>query len=158
MSPYERLTALGLSLPAVAAPAGSYVPALVSGATVWTSGQLPLIDGRLLATGLVGERDGDVSPAVATQCAQTAALNALAAIASACGGLDRVGRIVRVVGYVASAPGFTAQPGVVNGASDLLVAVFGEQGRHTRSAVGVASLPLGAPVEIEIQATLRLSD
>jgi len=150
----ERLAALGLSLPAVATPVGSYVPALVVDTMVWTSGQLPIVEGHLLATGLVGERKDEVSPKVAAECARVAALNALAAIASVCGGLDRIDTIVRVVGYVASSSGFTAQPAVVNSASDLLVAVFGEKGRHTRAAVGVASLPLGAPVEIEIQATI----
>ena len=155
MSASERLAALGLSLPPVATPVGSYVPALVEGSTVWTSGQIPLADGVLVATGSVGERDGDVSPEVARACARVATLNALAAIADACGGLDRVERIVRVVGYVASAPGFTAQPTVVNGASDLLVEIFGDAGRHARSAVGVAALPLGAPVEIEIEARIR---
>jgi enamine deaminase RidA (YjgF/YER057c/UK114 family) len=146
---------LGLTLPAGAVPVGSYVSAVVDGDMVWTSGQLPMVEGQLMATGLVGGGEGDVSPDVAHQCAQVAALNALAAIAAVAGGLDRIERILRVVGYVASTPGFTAQPSVVNGASDLLVAVFGENGRHARSAVGVASLPLDAPVEIEIQARLR---
>lgn len=155
MSADERLRALGLTLPVVATPVGAYVPALVHGSTVWTSGQLPFVDGALFATGLVGEGGGLVSPDRGRECARIAALNALAAIAEACGGLDRVERIVRVVGYVASDPEFHAQPSVVNGASDLMVEVFGEAGRHTRSAVGVAALPLNSPVEIEIEARLN---
>jgi enamine deaminase RidA (YjgF/YER057c/UK114 family) len=155
VSPEERLRALGLALPTVASPAGNYVPALVHGSTVWTSGQLPFVDGVLIATGLVGEGDGQVSLDTARECARIAALNALSAMADACGRLDRIERIVRVVGYVASTPGFHAQPSVVNGASDLMVEVFGDAGRHTRSAVGVAALPLGSPVEIEVEARLR---
>jgi enamine deaminase RidA (YjgF/YER057c/UK114 family) len=155
MSADERLKALGLTLPPVATPAGTYVPALVYGSTVWSSGHLPFVDGALLTTGLVGEGDDRVSPDRGRECARVAALNALAAIAEACGGLDRVERIIRVVGYVASAPGFHAQPSVVNGASDLMVEVFGDAGRHTRSAVGVSALPLDSPVEIEIEARLN---
>ncbi|MBN2177400.1 MAG: RidA family protein [Demequinaceae bacterium] len=155
MTPEERIEALGLSLPVVAQPVGNYVPALVDGACVWTSGQLPLVEGRLAATGSVGDDDGLVSPDLARECARIAALNGLAAMAGSCGGLDRILRVVRVVGYVASAPGFTAQPSVVNGASDLMVEVFGEPGRHVRSAIGVTALPLGSPVEIEIEARLR---
>jgi len=155
MTADDRLKALGLSLPVVAAPVGAYIPALVHGSTIWTSGQLPLVDGVLAAIGTVGEGEGLVSPDNAKACARIAALNALAAIAAACGGLDRVERIVRVVGYVASTPGFHAQPSVVNGASDLMVEVFGDAGRHARSAIGVASLPLGSPVEIEVEAVLR---
>lgn len=155
MSFEERLKALGLVLPAINAPVGNYVPALVDGSTVWTSGQLPFIDGNLLTTGVVGGGAGQVSTDRAQECARIAALNALAVIADACGGLNRIARIVRVVGYVASAPDFLAQHSVLNGASDLMVEVFGEEGKHARSAVGVAALPLGAPVEIEVEAKLR---
>jgi len=155
VSSEERLKTLGLSLPKVTSPAGNYVPALVDGSTVWTSGQLPLVDGSLIVTGAVGDGDGQIPIDRAQECARIAALNALAAMADACGGLNRIVRIVRVVGYVASAPGFVAQHSVINGASDLMVEVFGEAGKHTRSAVGVAALPLGAPVEIEVEARLR---
>ncbi|CAO5190913.1 putative translation initiation inhibitor, yjgF family [Frankia sp. AiPs1] len=143
----ERLADLGLALPPVAAPAGAYVPAVRDGDLVWSAGQLPLVDGQLLATGLVGEA---VTPERAAELARVAALNALAAVAAQTGGLDGIGRIIKIVGFVASAAGFTAQPSVVNGASDLFVEIFGDAGRHARSAVGVAVLPLGAPVEIEV--------
>jgi len=146
-TPEQRLADLGLTLPAVAAPLAAYVPAVREGDLIFTSGQLPTVDGRLLATGLVGE---DVTPEEAAQLAGRCALNALAAIASLLQGLTEVRRVVKVVGFVASAPGFTGQPAVVNGASELLGAVFGDAGRHARSAVGVASLPLGAPVEVEL--------
>jgi len=147
--PSARLRELGLQLPPVPAPAGVYVPAVVDGTTLWTSGQLPLVDGRLHETGLVG---ADVTPERAAGLARICALNALAAAAEAAGGLDRIRRIVKVVGFVASAPGFTAQPAVINGASDLLGQIFGDAGRHARSAVGVAALPLGSPVEVELTA------
>jgi len=150
MSATERLASLGLVLPAVATPIGTYVPALRHGELIYSSGQLPIVDGALLATGLVGERAGDVTPERAIECARAATLNAIAAVAQVAGGLDAIASVVRVTGYVASAPGFTAQPAVVNGASGLLGEVFGEAGRHARSAVGVAALPMGAPVEIEI--------
>lgn len=150
MSISQRLRELGLSLPSVARPVASYVPAVRHGDLVWTSGQLPMVDGALPVTGVVGEGPDQVSPEQATDLARTAALNALAAIAAKVGNLDAVVQVVKVVGYVASAPGFTGQPGVVNGASDLLGEVFGEAGRHARSAVGVSTLPLGAPVEIEL--------
>jgi enamine deaminase RidA (YjgF/YER057c/UK114 family) len=143
----ETLNGLGLALPAVAAPAGAYVPAVVSGNLVFTAGQLPFVDGALPATGKVG---GDVDPDTATAFARIAALNALAAAASAIGSLDRVTRVVKVVVFVASDPSFTAQPSVANGASELLGQVFGDDGRHARSAVGVAVLPLDSPVEVEL--------
>ncbi|WP_061963367.1 RidA family protein [Demequina aurantiaca] len=146
----ERLARLGLELPAVATPLGVYVPALRHADMVYTSGQLPLVDGDLLATGLVGHRDEDVTPERANECARIAALNAIAAAADAAGGLDNIVRVIRVNGFVASAPGFTAQPAVINGASSLIGEVFGDAGRHARSAVGVASLPVGAPVEVEL--------
>ena len=145
-----RVAELGLELPPVAAPLASYVPAVRDGDLVWTSGQLPLVDGRLRASGRVGEGDGLVSPAEAADLARTCALNALAAVADLVGDLDAVQRVVKVVGYVASDPSFTGQPGVVNGASELFGEVFGEAGRHARSAVGVAALPLDAPVEVEV--------
>jgi len=151
----ERLRALGLTLPAVPSPAGSYVPAVRTGHLVFTAGQLPLVDGELAATGLVGL---DVPPERARELAATAALNALAAAAQVAGGLDRILRAVKVVGYVASAPGFTAQPGVVDGASELLGRVLGDAGRHARSAVGVASLPKGAPVEVELIVAVQPRD
>jgi len=155
MSASERLAALGLTLPEVSSPVGTYVPAKRHGDLIYTSGQLPLVEGALLAQGSVGQREGDVTPERALECARVAALNAIAAAAQAAGGLDAIEGVLRVTGYVASAPGFTAQPAVVNGASGLLADVFGEEGRHARAAVGVASLPLGAPVEIEIVAIVR---
>lgn len=150
--PEERLAELGLTLPEVAKPAGAYVPALRSGSLVYTSGQLPTVDGALPATGKVGAA---VSPEQAKELAQRCALNALAAVKAEIGDLAKVRRIVKVVGFVASAPDFTAQPGVINGASELLGHVFGEAGVHARSAVGVAVLPLDAPVEVEIVAEVE---
>ena len=152
MAAAERLAELGLTLPPVVTPAGAYVPAVRTGQFVYTAGQLPMVDGKLPATGKVG---GEVSPADAAGLARTCALNALAAAAAAAGGLDQIARIVKVVGFVASAPGFNAPPQVINGASDLLVEVFGEDGRHARSAIGVAALPLDAPVEVELIAEVR---
>ncbi len=147
MSVESKIAELGLSLPPVATPAGAYVPAVVSGNLVFTAGQIPLVDGQLMATGKVGE---EISPEFAKEIAQRCALNALAAVKSVIGDLDRVKRVVKVVGFVASTPDFTGQPGVLNGASEFLGAVFGESGKHARSAVGVASLPLDAPVEVEL--------
>jgi enamine deaminase RidA (YjgF/YER057c/UK114 family) len=151
-SPAERLAALGLTLPPVPAPVAAYVPAVRTGGFVYTSGQIPTVDGKLPAAGKVG---AEVSAADAAELARTCALNALAAAAAAAGGLDAIGRIVKVTGFVASAPGFNGQPQVVNGASELLLEVFGADGRHARSAVGVAELPLNAPVEVELIAELR---
>ncbi len=151
MSATGRLGELGLALPPVATPAGSYLPAVRSGNLVFTSGQLPLVDGSLLATGKVG---ADVTPERARELAGTCALNALSAI-DALVGLDAVVRVVKVVGFVASVAGFSGQPGVVNGASELLGDVFGDAGRHARSAVGVAVLPLDAPVEVELVVEVR---
>lgn len=148
----DRLAELGLVLPEVAVPAGAYVPAVASGDLVFTAGQLPFIDGVLARTGVLGD---DVSVEDAADLAATAALNALAAVSGLLDGLDRVIRIVKVTGFVASAPGFTQQPAVVDGASNLLVDVFGEHGKHARSAVGVAALPLGSPVEVELIAQFR---
>jgi enamine deaminase RidA (YjgF/YER057c/UK114 family) len=149
-----RLAELGLEVPAVVAPVAAYVPAVLDGDRVWTSGQLPMVDGALPATGKVGEGDGLVPPAEAARLARICALNALAAVQSVIGDLDRVARVVKVVGYVASDPAFTGQPAVVNGASELLGEVFGERGAHARSAVGVATLPLDAPVEVEVVVAL----
>jgi enamine deaminase RidA (YjgF/YER057c/UK114 family) len=146
MSAASRLTELGLTLPSVAAPVAAYVPAVRSGNLVFTSGQLPMVEGSLAAAGKVG---AEVEPETAKHLAQTCALNALAAI-DALVGLQSVVRVVKVVGFVASAPGFTGQPAVVNGASELLGNVFGDAGQHARSAVGVAELPLNAPVEVEV--------
>ncbi|WP_323742979.1 MULTISPECIES: RidA family protein [unclassified Rathayibacter] len=143
----ERLAELGIELPAVAAPAGAYVPAVVQGSLVYTAGQIPFVNGTLATVGKVG---AEVSPEVAKDLARVCVLNALAAVADAIGSLDRVTQIVKLTGFVASGPGFTGQPGVINGASELLGEVFGEAGRHARSAVGVAELPLGAPVEVEL--------
>ena len=142
-----RLAELGLELPGVAAPLAAYVPAVRTGDLVLTAGQLPMVAGSLEATGAVG---GEVSPEQAYDAARTATLNALAAVASEAGSLDAVRRVVRVCVYVAAAPGFTALPQVANGASDLLGEIFGDAGRHVRSAVGAAQLPLGAPVEVEL--------
>jgi enamine deaminase RidA (YjgF/YER057c/UK114 family) len=146
-----RLADLGIALPDVAPPVAAYVPAVISGNHVYTSGQLPFIEGKLTASGKVGA-DGGVDAATAQSLAATCAVNALAAIKSQIGDLDRITRIVKVVGFVASDPSFTGQPGVVNGASELLGAVLGEAGVHARSAVGVAVLPLDSPVEVEVVA------
>lgn len=143
----QRLAELGINLPGVAAPVAAYVPAVVSGNYVFTSGQLPFVDGVLPAGGKVG---AEVDPADAADYAATCAVNALAAIKAQIGDLDRISRIVKVVGFVASDPSFTGQPAVINGASELLGKVFGEAGTHARSAVGVAVLPLDAPVEVEV--------
>ncbi|MFX0591270.1 RidA family protein [Melissospora conviva] len=140
-----RLAELGLTLPRVSPPLADYVPAVQSGQHVYVSGQLPMVDGTLVASGKVG---AEVTAEQAKELAKRCALNALAAI-DALVGLDRVTRVVKLTGFVAVAPGFTAVPGVINGASELMGAVFGEAGRHARSAVGVAELPLGAPVEVE---------
>jgi len=151
-SPEARLTAIGLTLPKVTPPVAAYVPAVRTGDYVYTAGQLPVVDGQLLATGKVG---ADVGAVEAAALARTCALNALAAVASVTGSLDAVRRIVKVTGFVASAPGFTQQAQVINGASELLIEVFGEAGRHARSAVGMAVLPLDAPVEVELIAEVR---
>jgi len=142
-----RLHALGITIPDVVPPVAAYVPAVVTGRYVFTSGQLPMRDGSMIATGLVG---GAVDPDVARDCARQCAINAVAAVQSAVGDLERVTRVVKVVGFVASAPGFTGQPAVVNGASELLQEIFADAGVHARSAVGVAALPLDAPVEVEM--------
>ncbi|MCL2779967.1 MAG: RidA family protein [Actinomycetia bacterium] len=151
MGHLQRLSELGIELPAVAAPVANYVPAVRTGPYVYTSGQLPSVGGELVVTGAVGDQ---VSVADARAQARICALNALAAV-HALVGLDAVARVVKVVGYVASAPGFTGQPAVVNGASDLLGEVFGTAGAHARSAVGVMALPMGAPVEIELVVEVR---
>lgn len=148
-SPSQRLARLGLELPEVPAPVAAYVPAVRTGDLVFTSGQLPFVDGQLGTTGVVGEQPVDVSPDEAAALARRCAINAVAAVASLVD-VDSVVRVVKVTGFVASAPGFVGQPAVVNGASELLGQVFGDAGRHARSAVGVAALPLGAPVEVEI--------
>ncbi|NUU26265.1 MAG: RidA family protein [Streptomycetaceae bacterium] len=145
--PEDRLAQLGLELPGVAAPLASYVPAIRTGNYVYTSGQLPMVDGKLPQTGKVG---AEVTAEDAKLLAQRCALNALAAVKSELGDLALVRRVVKVVGFVASDPGFTGQPGVVNGASELLGEVFGDAGKHARSAVGAAALPLDAPVEVEL--------
>lgn len=142
-----RIEALGLQLPPVAPPAGAYLPAVVSGNLVFTAGQIPLVDGKLIATGKVGANlTAEEGKAIAARCC----LNAIAAVESVIGDLDRIKRVVKVVGFVSSTPEFTAQPSVLNGASELLEQIFGDAGRHARSAVGVASLPLDAPVEVEL--------
>jgi len=147
MSAEARLAELGLELPQLVAPVAAYVPTARTGNLVWTSGQLPFVDGKLPATGKVG---AEVDAESAKGFARTCALNALAAIRAEIGDLDQVRRVVKVVGFVASEPSFTGQPGVINGASELLGDVFGDAGRHARSAVGVAVLPLDAPVEVEV--------
>jgi enamine deaminase RidA (YjgF/YER057c/UK114 family) len=147
MSHTARLAELGIVIPEVVPPVAAYVPAVVTGRYVYTSGQLPMRDGAMIAEGLVGS---DVDPEAAKDCARQCAINALAAAQSVIGSLDRVTRVVKVVGFVASAPGFTGQPGVINGASEVLLEIFGDAGRHARSAVGVAALPINAPVEVEM--------
>jgi|SRR5580658_4296866 enamine deaminase RidA (YjgF/YER057c/UK114 family) len=153
-SPEQRLADLGLTLPAVTPPLAAYVPAVRSGGFVYTSGQLPVVGGQLLAAGKVG---AEVGPTEAAALARTCALNALAAAVTVAGTLSGIRRIVKVTGFVASAPDFTAQAQVINGASELLIEVFGEAGRHARSAVGMAVLPLNAPVEVELIAELAVS-
>jgi len=147
-----RLAAFGLVVPDVAPPVAVYVPAVRSGSYVYTSGQLPMVDGSLAGVGKVG---ADVNPEQAKRLAATCALNAIAAIKGVVGDLDKVVRVVKVVGYVASSPSFTGQPGVINGASELLGSAFGDAGVHARSAVGVAVLPLDAPVEVEVVVEVR---
>jgi enamine deaminase RidA (YjgF/YER057c/UK114 family) len=148
-TPSERLAELGLTLPPVAAPQAAYVPAVRTGNYVYVSGQLPFVDGKLQAVGKVG--DG-VRAEEAAALARLCALNGLAAAASVAGagGLDAITRIVKVTGFVASVPSFTGQPAVINGASEFFIEVFGEAGRHARSAVGLAVLPLDSPVEVEL--------
>jgi enamine deaminase RidA (YjgF/YER057c/UK114 family) len=148
----ERLAELGLTLPPVAAPVAAYVPAVRTGNYVYTSGQLPFVDGKLQGTGKVGE---GVSVDEATGLARTCALNALAAVASVAGGLDAITRIVKVTCFVSSAPAFTGQAQVANGASEFLIAVLGDAGRHARSAVGMSVLPLDSPVEVELIAEVH---
>ncbi|MEJ9077070.1 RidA family protein [Gordonia malaquae] len=151
----DRLAELGITLPAVVAPVGSYTPALRVGDLVYTSGQLPVVDGKLDVVGKVSEgAEGVVRPNQANAAARQCALNALAAVNSVAG-LDNIVRVVKLVGFVASANGFTGQPGVINGASDLIGEIFGDAGVHARSAVGVAELPLGAPVEVELIVQVR---
>ena len=152
----ERLKQLGLEVPDLVAPVGAYVPALRQGDLVFTSGQLPMVSGALLQSGKVGAAgDAGVSAEDAKALARTCALNAIAAVKSVIGDLDKVTRVVKVVGFVACDPAFTGQPGVINGASELLGTAFGDAGVHARSAVGVASLPLDAPVEVEIIVAVR---
>ena len=151
MGAHERLAELGLTLPPVVPPVAVYVPAVRSGSLVYTSGQLPMVDGAMAAVGKVGAL---VSPEQAKDLARLCALNGLAAI-EALVGLDSVVRVVKVVGFIASTPDFTGQPAVLNGASELLGEVFGDAGQHARSAVGVASLPLDAPVEVELVVEVR---
>lgn len=151
MSASERLAEMGITLPELATPAGSYLPTARTGNLLFTAGQLPFVDGRLPATGKVG---AEVTPEDAKEYARLAGLNLLASIDAAVG-LDAVQRVVKIVGFVASAEGFTGQPGVINGVSDLMAEVFGEAGRHARAAVGVAELPLGSPVEVEAIVEVR---
>lgn len=147
MGAKERLEELGLTLPEVAVPLASYIPAQRSGSYIYTSGQLPLVNGELIATGKVG---AEVDEATAIECARVCALNALAAVVAITGDIDRIVQVVKVVGFVASTPEFTAQPAVINGASNLLGDILGDAGTHARSAVGVAALPKDAPVEVEM--------
>ena len=150
MSVSERLTQLGIDLPSVVPPVAAYVPAKAHGDLIFTAGQLPMVSGALPATGKVGEGPGLVPASDAQGYARQCALNALAAAAAAVGGVDRLTGVVKVVGFVASVPDFTGQPGVVNGASEVLGEIFGDAGRHARSAVGVPVLPLDSPVEVEV--------
>lgn len=154
MSVSERLAALGVEVPGVVPPVASYNPAKRHGDLVYTSGQLPMVQGALPATGKVGEGDGLVSPADAKTYARQSALNALAAAASLVGGVDNITGVLKITGFVASVPEFTGQPGVINGASEFLSEVFGEAGAHARSAVGVPVLPLDSPVEVEVVFTV----
>jgi len=147
----SRLSKAGLALPPIPTALGAYLPATRTGRLVFTAGQLPLVDGRLIATGIVA---GDVDADQARQCARQCALNALAAASTVCD-LDDVTRVVKLTGYVASTPSFTSQPGVIDGASEVMSVAFGEAGGHAREAVGVASLPMGAPVEISLVLELR---
>lgn len=151
-TPEERVAELGLTIPEVPKPVAAYVPAVRSGSYVYTSGQLPMRDGALIATGKVG---GEVSVEDGTACAQQCALNAIAAVKSIVGDLSNVVRVVKLVAFVASSPDFTGQPGIANGASELVGKVFGEAGQHSRSAVGTAVLPLDAPVEVEMVVEVR---
>ena len=152
MSVKEKISSLGLSLPTAAAPVAAYVPAVKTGNLVFTAGQLPVVDGKLLKEGKVGR---DVSAEEAKELAQICALNALAAI-SLVADLDQIERVIRVGGFVNCAPGFTAIPGVINGASEFLIKIFGDvNGKHARTAVGVAELPLNAPVEVEVIVQLK---
>lgn len=151
-TPTERLAELGLTLPPVAVPLASYVPAVRTGDLVFTAGQLPLVEGRLTTTGKVG---AEVSAGAAAECARLAALNGLAAVAAEVGGLDAVAQVVKVVVFVASAPDFTGQAQVANGASELIGSVLGPAGQHARSAVGMAVLPLDSPVEVELVVEVR---
>jgi enamine deaminase RidA (YjgF/YER057c/UK114 family) len=144
-TPRERLAELGINLPPVTPPVAAYIPAVRTGNHVYVSGQVPVADGKVLATGKVG---GEITPDRAKELAARCALNVLAAVDDLVG-LDHVVRVVKVVGFVASADGFTGQPAVINGASEFFVDVFGDAGRHARSAVGVFELPLGVPVEVE---------
>ncbi|HSS66947.1 MAG TPA: RidA family protein [Nocardioidaceae bacterium] len=146
-TPEERLAELGLSVPDVVPPVAVYVPAVQTGNLVYTAGQLPMRDGSLIATGKLG---GEVTPEVGAECAQQCALNAIAAVKSVVGDLSRVTRVVKAVAFIASTPDFTGQPGIANGASELIGNVFGDAGKHARAAVGVPVLPLDAPVEVEL--------
>lgn len=150
-----QISEIGLTLPEVAAPAGAYVPALEVGELVYTSGQLPIVDGKLAVTGTLG---AEVDVATGYDAARIAALNALAAIKSVIGDLDNIEQIVKMTGFVNSAPDFTDHPKVINGASEFLREVFGQRGAHTRSAVGVAALPMNTPVEIELIVKVRRLD
>ena len=151
-TPEERVEELGLSIPQVPKPVAAYVPAVRTGSYIYTSGQLPMRGGTLIATGKVG---GEVSAEQGVECAQQCALNAIAAVKSVIGDLSNVVRVVKVVAFIASTPDFTGQPGVANGASELIGKVFGEAGQHARSAVGTPVLPLDAPVEVEMVVEVR---
>ena len=151
----DRLAEMGLTVPDVAMPVAAYLPAVRDGNHVFTSGQLPMVSGALVQTGKVGDGHGLVPAEDAKKLAQICALNAIAAVKALIGDLDKVTQVVKVVGFVASDPSFTGQPGVINGASELLGTAFGEAGVHARSAVGVAVLPLDAPVEVEIIVAVR---
>lgn len=154
MSISARLRELGIELPAIVPPVASYIPAKVHGDLVYTAGQLPFVAGSLPATGKVGDGDGLVPAVNAAQYARQCALNAVAAAADAAGGVDKLAGVLKVTGFVSSVPEFTGQPGVINGASEVLGEIFGDDGRHARSAVGVPVLPLDSPVEVEVIFTL----
>lgn len=150
-----KISELGLVIPTVPAPIAAYVPAVKAGEFVFTSGQLPTVDGKLLAEGIVGNQPGDIDVETAKKCAAQSGLNALAAVKSVIGSLDNVVRIVKVTGFIACRPDFTNHSAVVNGASELFKEIFGDAGVHARSSVGISALPLGAPTEIELVVQVR---
>lgn len=150
-----RIAELGIVIPEVPAPIAAYVPAVKAGEFVFTSGQLPTVDGKLIATGIVGNEPGDIDIETAKKCAAQSGINALAAVKSQIGSLDNIVRIIKVTGFIACRPDFTSHSAIVNGASELFQQIFGDAGVHARSSVGMSALPLGAPTEIELVVQVR---